>query len=314
MIQILVGLGAGSASALLYFAVLSGTALALALFYIAPLPIIVAGLGWGITTGLIAALSGAALAGIITAPPLGLVFLLACSAPAVWLARLAVLGRPVDPDDPEKGVEWYPPERLILWTVAMATGVVLFGALMMGAGTDAFRHSIAEVLDRMVAGEAGAALGFSEDLDTAALSQGLARVLPAVSAAIWTLTMLLNLWLGGRITIASGRLARPMPGFAGMRYPTTVALAFGVALALAFVPGVPGLAGGIAATALLVAYFLLGLAVIHMVTRDMAGRAFLLAGLYMMVLLVIWVVPVIAMLGLAEHILRLRERMAQTHT
>lgn len=308
MIQLAIGLGAGAASALLYFAVISGTALAMALFYVAPLPVIVAGLGWGWKTGLVAALSGAALTGAITAPLLGLAFFIGCSMPAAWLARLTLLGRPLEPDNPSSPIEWYPPERIILWTVGLATAVVLVGAVSMGAGTDAFRQSIGAVLAQVADSGAGAAFGLESEADTAALAGVFATMLPAITAAVWTVTMLLNLWLGARVAIASGLLARPMPRFGDMDYPSLAALAFGASLLLSFVPGLPGIAGGIAASALLVAYFLLGLVVLHTVTRTMPARGLLLAALYLMILVLFWAIPLIAAIGLAESFLRLRQR------
>ena len=47
MLQIvLVGLGAGAAAALLFASIASGSILATLLFYLAPLPILIAALGW----------------------------------------------------------------------------------------------------------------------------------------------------------------------------------------------------------------------------------------------------------------------------
>ncbi len=53
MMQIvLIGLGAGAASALLFASVASGSLLSLLLFYLAPLPILIAALGWSHWAGL----------------------------------------------------------------------------------------------------------------------------------------------------------------------------------------------------------------------------------------------------------------------
>ena len=42
----IIGIGAGAAAALLFASVTSGTLLSIPLFYLAPLPIMIAGLGW----------------------------------------------------------------------------------------------------------------------------------------------------------------------------------------------------------------------------------------------------------------------------
>jgi len=57
---ILVGLGAGAAAALLFASVVSGSIAAVVLFYLAPLPILIAALGWSHLAGLLAAASATA--------------------------------------------------------------------------------------------------------------------------------------------------------------------------------------------------------------------------------------------------------------
>ena len=65
MQTILVGLGAGIASALLFISLASGSGLALALFYFAPLPVMLAGLGWNHFAALLATLTAAGGIGIL---------------------------------------------------------------------------------------------------------------------------------------------------------------------------------------------------------------------------------------------------------
>ena len=52
---IFVGIGAGIAAALLFASVISGALLSVLLFYLAPLPIVIAALGWSHWAGLMAA-------------------------------------------------------------------------------------------------------------------------------------------------------------------------------------------------------------------------------------------------------------------
>ena len=60
MMQIgLIGIGAGAAAALLFASVASGSWLSIILFYLAPLPVMIAGLGWSHWSALIAAFTGA---------------------------------------------------------------------------------------------------------------------------------------------------------------------------------------------------------------------------------------------------------------
>ena len=55
----LIGIGAGAAAALLFASVTSGAWLSIPLFYLAPLPIMIAGLGWSHWAALTGALTGA---------------------------------------------------------------------------------------------------------------------------------------------------------------------------------------------------------------------------------------------------------------
>src|SRR4051794_31219477 len=91
---ILIGIGAGAAAALLFATVVSGSLFSILLFYLAPLPIMIAALGWSHWAGLIAALVAAAGLGLVFTPALFVVFLAAIGLPAWWLGYLALLARP----------------------------------------------------------------------------------------------------------------------------------------------------------------------------------------------------------------------------
>src|SRR5262245_27522759 len=96
---VIIGIGAGIAAALLVAlplaALFSGASLGLAVLLglMAPLPILIAAIGWSHWAGLIAAATGGALAlalsGILFLP-----FLIGVALPAWWLGYLALLGRP----------------------------------------------------------------------------------------------------------------------------------------------------------------------------------------------------------------------------
>ena len=65
MVQIgLVGIAAGAAAALLFASVTSGVWLSIPLFYLAPLPIMIAGLGWSHWSALVAAVAASAALGV----------------------------------------------------------------------------------------------------------------------------------------------------------------------------------------------------------------------------------------------------------
>jgi hypothetical protein len=60
----------------------------------------------------------------------------------------------------------------------------------------------------------------------------------------------------------------------------------------------------------LLAYALLGFAVVHSITAGVGGRGFMLSGLYFVVLVFGWPILIMSALGLIETILSLRARVA----
>src|SRR5690349_24107655 len=91
---VLIGIGAGAAAALLFASVTSGTLLSIPLFYLAPLPIMIAGLGWSHWAALTAAVAGAAALGLVFGAVLLFAFLAGAGVPGWALGYLAMLARP----------------------------------------------------------------------------------------------------------------------------------------------------------------------------------------------------------------------------
>src|ERR1700681_1182008 len=119
---VLIAIAAGCASALMFASIVSGALISLLLFYLAPLPLMVAALGWGpiaATVGGIAAASGL---GLMFGLPYCVAFVVLVALPAWWLGHLALLGRPIANVGTGNGVvptapamEWYPTGRILLW-------------------------------------------------------------------------------------------------------------------------------------------------------------------------------------------------------
>src|SRR3954449_3110268 len=119
-----IALVAGAASALMFASIVSGALTSLLLFYLAPLPLMVAALGWGPLSAGIGGLAAAIGLGAIFGLPYCLAFVLTVAVPACWLGHLALLGRPVATAPsasngaarPAPVLEWYPLGRILLWT------------------------------------------------------------------------------------------------------------------------------------------------------------------------------------------------------
>src|SRR5689334_20198493 len=136
----LVGIGAGAAAALMFASVASGSLLSIFLFYVAPLPIMIAALGWSHWAAMIAALGAATTLATVFGGMFFLAFMIGTGIPAWWLGYLTMLARPgANVGANEGSLEWYPPGRLVLWCAVLATIVISIGVLTFGTDLDTFR-------------------------------------------------------------------------------------------------------------------------------------------------------------------------------
>src|SRR5262245_36979509 len=121
---LLVGLGAGVAAGLMVAVMATGAIVAFVLYFLAPLPIMIAAIGWSHWSGLIAALFAALGLGMVLGFPFFLAFLIGFGLPAWWLGYLALLARPVGTNGAAQ-MEWYPPGRLLMWCALIGAALVL---------------------------------------------------------------------------------------------------------------------------------------------------------------------------------------------
>jgi Predicted membrane protein (DUF2232) len=307
----LIGLGAGTCSALLFASVPSGSILSVVLFYVAPMPIAIAALGWShwaaLAAALVAALGLTAALGPFYFPA----FLISVGLPAWWLGYLALLARPAEPGGE---LEWYPPGRLVLWAAILGALVIMAALSQLGGDEATIRATLRAAIDAMFRAQmhvpAGETLTIPGVSDPDQLRDVLVIAVPPAAAVLITITLLLNLWLAGRIVNISGRLRRPWPDLAAMRFPATTPALLAAAAAASFLPDVAGLAASLPAANLLFAYAVLGFAVLHGITRDLPSRAIMLVGIYSVVVIFRWPVLLIVLLGLIDAALDLRRRVA----
>jgi hypothetical protein len=313
MIQIaIIGIGAGAAAALLFASVTSGSWLSIPLFYLAPLPIMIAGLGWSHWAAMTAALAGAIGLGAV----FGTVFLLAFAAgagfPAWCLGYLAMLARPVASTNGSgqgaASFEWYPPGRLVVWAAALGVLVVIVAIPNFGIDADSFRAGLRDALNAIM--RVNNATPARTGSNTERLLEMLVNAIPPAAAVLATITNLLNLWLAARVVKFSGRLARPWPQLSSMTFPPLMTAALGVAIILSFLDGMLGIVGGIVAASLLLAYGVLGFAVLHAITQGMSARPLVLSITYAGVFLLGWPMLALCLLGLIDTAIGLRGRIS----
>jgi hypothetical protein len=290
---VLVGLGAGAAAAMLFASVVSGSIAAIVLFYLAPLPILIAALGFSHVAGLIAAATATAVIALLSGVVIIAVPVIAFG--AWWLGYLALLARPAA-NGGGGALEWYPAGRLVLW--AAVIGALVVAAAIPNFGTDqaSLQAALRKTYERM--------LGDQPLIDV------LVVAVPPAAAVFATITTLLNLWLAARIVKISDRLTRPWPDLPALALPASSSGLLAAAVAGSFLPDLAGIISGAFAASLLMAFAILGFAVLHTITRGTASRPFVLGGVYAAAALIGWPVLVVSILGLAETAFDIRGRVA----
>ena len=307
---VLIGLAAGCASALMFASIISGALISLLLFYLAPLPLMVAALGWGPIAATVGGIVAASGLGVIFGLPYCIAFVITVALPAWWLGHLALLGRPLPATAPEGGsapaavqLEWYPIGRILLWIAGFAALTTIAAMLTLGTDAETITNSLRRGLLRILGARDAASAGDIERWVAA-----LAVIAPAAATIVAMMTLTLNLWLAGKITATSGRLHRPWPDLKSAELPPMTLVALSVALAFCFIGGLAAMFAQITTTALMMAYGLTGFAVLHTLTLALKSRVFWLCCTYAIVVAFGWPVLAMIVLGLADAVFGIRQR------
>lgn len=315
---LLVGIASGLASAALSTALASGSVISLFLFLFAPLPIFIAALGWRHHAGLIGAIVGALVLQGLMGFDTTRSYALSVGLPAWWLAYLALLGRPADPENPEAGAMWYPVGRLITWSAAIGSGLVIATILMHGGSIEDYRGVLRATFEEFMRAETGtpadAPITLPGGRDAAQITEIAVIALPPLAAAMWTTVSLINLWVAGRVVRTSGRLPRPWPDLSAINLPPLTLIAFAGGILGAALPGLFGFGAGVIGAAFTIVFTTLGLALLHAGTRGITGRTFMLGLTYFLMAVQTWLIVIVAALGVMELLFGIRARIAASRS
>ncbi|MDH6262452.1 DUF2232 domain-containing protein [Bradyrhizobium sp. BR13661] len=307
----LIALIAGAASALMFASIVSGALISLVLFYLAPLPLMVAAIGWGPLYASLGGIFAAIGLGAIFGLPYCIAFAVTVALPAWWLGHLVLLGRHVASVTPaaaiatpaEPDIEWYPVGRILLWIAGFAMLTTFAALLTLGSDAETITSTLKRGLMRILRATDPQASGEADQFIDA-----LIRIAPAAAAIVSMMTLTLNLWLSAKVTATSGRLRRPWPDLKTAELPAMTLAVLCIAVAFCFTGGLFAIVAQIATAALMMAYALTGFAVLHTLTLALKSRTFWLGSTYAVVVVFGWPVIAMVILGLADAVFGFRER------
>ncbi|AOF88894.1 DUF2232 domain-containing protein [Sinorhizobium sp. RAC02] len=297
--SIATGLIAGVTAALLSLSANAQSSFAIVLYAASALPILIAGLGWGNASALIAVVAGGAVASALVSSYFALMIVIITLIPAGWLSNLANLARPASElGGPEGALAWYPLSNILVHLALMVTlGMIAVGAIV---GYDSAMAS--QLVDIVIQ-----TLKAQEPLynpDAASIAQMktiFALALPLVQGALWVFLLFAAYYIASFIVRLSGKGLRPredMPST--LRMHRNAIFIFLAGLVSTFMGGVPAIIGALVCGTFGAGFVLAGFASLHFRTRGKPWRLFALWFAYLSVLLLTIPIFAILILGMMD--------------
>ncbi|MEC7177131.1 MAG: DUF2232 domain-containing protein [Pseudomonadota bacterium] len=238
--------------------------------------------------------------------------------PAIFFVRQALLSRSMQADyentassDADTSVNelvYYPPERLIIWAIAFCASFsfLAFGLSANNSG------GLPGILQTMILSNEN----FIRDIETlyqVELTDNLVRILAetiiVLTPLTWMLIILGSLQTAQTIAKFFKINLRPTPDYSVMQLPGKLEYVLAGLLLLIFISSDWVSVFFLVLVCLcLTAYFLLGLAVIHAISRTWNGRGVFITAVYFIVFLVPWVAILVSITGLIESRIGIRSR------
>jgi uncharacterized protein YybS (DUF2232 family) len=295
-------------SALLYLSVVTGGMGALILAYLAPLPLLMVGLGMGFRPFAIAATAAVGVVGLFGGPLFGLTYGMANGVLVAVIVRQALLAR----SSPDGSLEWYPPGRLLVVLTGLGLASLLVASLLTLGDPGGLEGSVRQFLvmgfGDAAADTSGAESGVAQVIDS------FAQVFPGMVVVSWLTMAIVNAGLAQGVLMRFGRNLRPAMRVAEVELPHWTPMLLAVAGLLALVGG-DGQLSYLAlnvAIVLLVPFFFAGLAVVHAFASGRQARTLLLVVFYFFLLVSGWPIALVIGLGVIEQWAGLRRRFART--
>ena len=277
--SIAIGAAAGFVAALLSASASSPSLLSIVIMLLTPMPVLLAGLGWGPAAGLAAVAASGVTIAVTGHPLLALIHALCITIPAAAMAHFASLGRP----GPDGGMVWFPLSGIIIRAAALISAGFMAAGFLTGYGP-ALANEVANAIAAQVQASDPSVKISPEQ--RAALASTFANLIPYAMPAYWLMVLTGNFYAALHIARKSGLLRRDRDFWpSALRLPKYALAALAVTLALSFTSGGLGDLAAVPAGALAMAFCAVGLALLHGATLGKPWRGMALGATYAAILL-----------------------------
>lgn len=299
--EIIIAIGAGLVSALLSIAVAFGSGLGLLLAYFALLPILLIGLSQGPRSAAIAAFAGIVGATALTNIFQGAVFAASVALPAWLIVRYALMTKTAE----DGTTQWLPLGEVLARLVALGGITLVLSAAIFFDNPGGLAKAIEEFLDQMIA----ARIQFKVPTDRHILVGRLVPFFPAIAVSSWVLMTLINTALAQSILVKAGKNLRQDVQYSQITVPEWIYWGVvGAGSVTLLASGSMEYIGRNLAMVLSIPFFLVGLAVVHSLARQLRSPSIALTAFYFFMVISSWAIFVAAVIGFFEKWNQLRQR------
>lgn len=291
----------GGVSALASMATLTGLPGGIVLVYLAPLPLLLVGLGCGPSAAIIAGLAGFIISGLMGGVPMAGLYTFIDALPA-WLATRQLLARQPDADG---SLQWNSLGPAVAWLSVLAAIMLGIGALTLQGETLGIGDTVAKYLNDALAFMAPT---LPEDARSGLVNM-LAPLFLGLVGAAWVMLIMINAGLAQTILVQNKGNLRPSSELGDMALPPwTSWLVVGAATLALLGDGQMEYMGRNTAVVLATPFFFLGMAVVHHAARFVTFPGTLLAFFYFVLMVSGWAPLVVVGIGMIEQWAGLRTR------
>ncbi|WP_345900405.1 DUF2232 domain-containing protein [Martelella sp. UBA3392] len=230
------------------------------------LPILIAGLGYGLVPAIVGIVVAGALGLALASPFFALYTLAVTLIPAGWLSHLGNLARPAtEIGGPEGQMAWYPLADIMMHLCAAVTLALIVVGAVAGYGPE----TTGQIIDAFAAALTAENPELAGDAAVIAQFKSMfTLLLPMVQGATSVILLFVAFHFASRIAIASGLSNRPREDVAvALRMNTNAIFVFLAALVATFFGGTIGLIGAACLGAFGGGFLLAGLARMHLAAR-----------------------------------------------